>query len=84
MNIVLPVSTVSAFHGWFNQTAFGEWKYSDNESTNGSFVNGVRVIKEATIKSGDDLALGTCKGIFDPMAKSRKWLATSILEGLYR
>ena len=52
---------VSAYHAELTRLSEGEFEIVDQESFNGTFINGVRVEK-GTIKAGDSIKLGTLPG----------------------
>jgi pSer/pThr/pTyr-binding forkhead associated (FHA) protein len=56
-DIILPDPTVSRRHA---RLAFhnGQWYLEDLNSSNGSFVNGVRIYRPAPLMDGDELRLG--------------------------
>jgi hypothetical protein len=62
-DMVLRVTNVSKLHAHFLQTDAGEWEIRDNGSTNGTFVNGVRVGagQRIVVRPGDYLRLGQCE-----------------------
>lgn len=43
----------------------GQWFVRDLKSTNGTFINGVRVLEETEIKPGDTLRLGRMEFVFE-------------------
>jgi len=54
---VLDSEKVSANHAIFTYNQ-GQWWFEDLESTNGSFLNGERVIQSTVVVDGDDLLCG--------------------------
>jgi pSer/pThr/pTyr-binding forkhead associated (FHA) protein len=54
--IVMPQPDVSSFHATINKTANGDISISDNNSANGTFVNG-RKITQHNLKLGDRVLL---------------------------
>jgi pSer/pThr/pTyr-binding forkhead associated (FHA) protein len=44
----------------------GDWTLRDNGSTNGTYVNGLRVVDEMPVRAGDELALGCSRFILAP------------------
>jgi PAS domain S-box-containing protein len=55
--LVVDEDDVSREHAVLELTASGEWRVTDNRSTNGTFVNGGRV-RVARLADGDYLSLG--------------------------
>lgn len=59
-DIIVDHPTVSKVHVIFTQTGKGEWSVSDERSSNGTFLNGVKLepsVKRA-VSDGDSLRLG--------------------------
>lgn len=54
--IVIPQSDVSSYHATINKTASGEIFIQDNNSTNGTYVNGHKIIRHQLI-AGDRVFL---------------------------
>ncbi|MBF6559642.1 MAG: FHA domain-containing protein [Candidatus Binataceae bacterium] len=59
-DLLIEVTTVSRRHATLERRA-GAWCVVDHNSTNGTFVNGVRISGEAPIKPGDELCFGTAR-----------------------
>jgi ABC-type multidrug transport system ATPase subunit len=59
-DIFLPAGYVSSHHGLLERRV-ESWHYTDLDSTNGSFVNGERVM-EADLQDGDILRIGDSQG----------------------
>jgi hypothetical protein len=64
-NFVLPDPTVSNHHAVLNY-AGGTWTLSDSSSTNGTFVNGWRVIDPVVVRPGDEVIFGMSRFILAP------------------
>jgi pSer/pThr/pTyr-binding forkhead associated (FHA) protein len=62
-DIVLNDSEVSSAHSQIEQVGDG-WHLFDLHSTNGTFVNGQRIVK-SRLTQGDRIRIGTCEFIFD-------------------
>lgn len=58
-DVVIDVRSVSKLHGHF-ETRDGDWSFSDNDSTSGSWLNGTRLEPKRgyPLKSGDTLRFG--------------------------
>ena len=56
-DIVLDASTVSRYHAMIRRR-LGAYTLTDLESTNGTFVNGVRIQNPTRLKRGDDVRFG--------------------------
>src|SRR5262249_55375754 len=56
-DLVLPNTTVSSHHARIYRSN-GSWMLADQESTNGTFLNGERVKEPAALSSGDKIAVG--------------------------
>jgi hypothetical protein len=56
-DLILPDPTVSRYHA---RLAFhnGQWFLEDLKSSNGTFVNGVRINRPAPLMDGDELRMG--------------------------
>jgi len=71
-DLLIEVTTVSRRHATLERRA-GAWRVVDHNSTNGTFVNRVRVSGEAPIKPGDELCFGTaCYSLIDPPPRPRR------------
>jgi hypothetical protein len=57
-DIVLDASTVSRYHAVIRRRLGGGYTLTDLESTNGTFVNGVRIKNPAGLKRGDNVRFG--------------------------
>ncbi len=56
-DVVLPLDHISSHHGRLDCQPDGTWRYTDLESTNGSFLQGQRV-RRVILQDGDGLLLG--------------------------
>jgi hypothetical protein len=56
---VLPDPTVSRTHAWLRHAAGGGWWLRDLASSNGTWVNGRRVVEEVEVRPGDRVAFGS-------------------------
>lgn len=77
---------ISRRHARFEQSD-GRFRIVDLGSTNGTFVNGVRVLKPTTLANGDKLEIGPFQFIFDGVwltRVSRSGLADLIADGVGR
>lgn len=63
-DIVLPSSAVSACHALLLRDQQGGWSIADNDSFNGTFVNGAPVIGLMPLTSGDVIALAGASAVF--------------------
>lgn len=61
--VPLTDSTVSRQHARFNREN-GVWRLEDLGSANGTYVNGVRVSRSATLKGGDQVRCGSTLLVF--------------------
>src|SRR5262245_31309079 len=62
----LSEKSISRHHCIIRQTPSGEVVVNDLGSSNGTFVNGQRLRSQVTLRSGDELRLGTsCTFILD-------------------
>ena len=64
-DFVIADGTVSAEHA-VSMHINGDWTLRDNGSTNGTYVNGLRVVDEMVVRAGDELALGYSRFILAP------------------
>jgi len=64
-DFVIADGTVSAEHAVLMHID-GDWTLRDNGSTNGTYVNGLRVVDEMLVRAGDELALGYSRFILAP------------------
>jgi hypothetical protein len=62
-DIVLDASTVSRYHAVI-QRRIGAYTVTDLESTNGTFVNGLRIKNPIGLKRGDDVRFGDARFAF--------------------
>ena len=53
-----PYDAVSRLHARFFLRD-GQWFVEDNQSTNGTFVNGTRIANPTPLHTGDEIRLGT-------------------------
>jgi len=69
-DIVVPNIEISKVHAFFERNESGRWTIRDNKSTNGTYVNGVRVPDDerTQIKSTDIIKIGpgVSSVFFDP------------------
>lgn len=65
-DLVLPVLSVSKLHAHFLRAVTGGWELRDAESTNGTWVNGVRAVPgvRVAVTPGDHLRLAFCEARF--------------------
>ena len=64
-DIVIADPYLSSVHVQFLNDGDGEWSILDNNSTNGTFVNGDRVVKEpCALKTGDLIKIGRLNFLF--------------------
>jgi pSer/pThr/pTyr-binding forkhead associated (FHA) protein len=67
-DISLPLSSVSKFHACFSPFAPGSpfWKITDMGTTNGTFVDGVKLARggEARLENGKRVGFGTTSAVF--------------------
>ena len=57
-HLALPDEKLSRGHAQIEEIA-GEWKLTDLNSTNGTYLNGRKVVGAAVLKSGDQIGLGS-------------------------
>jgi FHA domain/Cysteine-rich secretory protein family len=62
-DIVLDASTVSRYHAMIRRR-IGGYTLTDLESTNGTFVNGLRIKNPTGLKRGDDVRFGEARFAF--------------------
>ena len=65
-DIFLPDTSVSKVHAHFLREPSGKWVIRDAESTNGTFVNGVRAVADSKVQLsfGATVRLAHCEGRF--------------------
>jgi uncharacterized protein YkwD len=83
-DLVIEAPTVSRRHATIERQA-GAWRIVDHNSTNGTYVNGVRVNGGAPIKPGDELRFGGARYTLvaaPPPRPRRRLLAYSALVAL--
>src|SRR5215467_4067313 len=56
-DLVLPNTTVSSRHARIYRSN-GSWMVADQQSTNGTFLNGRRIAEPVSISDGDEIAVG--------------------------
>jgi hypothetical protein len=56
---VLADPTVSRTHAWLRHAAGGGWWLRDLASSNGTWVNGRRVVEEVEVRPGDRVGFGS-------------------------
>jgi len=64
-DFVIADGAVSAEHAVLMHID-GDWTLRDRGSTNGTYVNGLRVVDEMVVRAGDELALGYSRFILAP------------------
>ena len=60
----LRASAISRHHCLLRLRSDGAW-VSDLGSSNGTYLNGQRVRSQAELHSGDEIAVGSCRFVFD-------------------
>src|SRR5271166_546726 len=70
-DVVVDDTTVSRRHATITRKA-GGFELADLGSTNGTFVNGVRVNRPVALKPGDEIKFGSVRFAFGPMAVPRR------------
>ncbi len=63
-DVVLPSAAVSAHHALLLRDQLGGWSLADNDSFNGTFVNGAPVIGLVPLALGDVVALAGASAVF--------------------
>ncbi len=81
----LPLPTVSKVHAYFSKTPRGDWCLTDQRATNGTFVDGQRLVAGSTapLTDGSRIAFGpdvrarfyTAAGLFGFLALYRSGIA---------
>jgi len=56
--IELPESSLSSHHALFNRHESGNFILKDNSSTNGTYLNGDKLLSEKLLKNGDKMRFG--------------------------
>lgn len=69
-DIVLQSSSVSSRHAVLS-TVDGAWSIKDLDSSNGTYVNGDRIV-QGQLLDGDDLLLGEEEFVFNPAANAER------------
>ena len=62
-DVVIPDPSVSALHAIIERYG-DEWVLRDLGSTNGTFVNGERIVADRRLRPGDEVRIGTSRLIF--------------------
>lgn len=57
---------VSKMHGFFDKDESGMWGFTDTGATNGTFVNGTRIVQKARVELGDraQISFGSYECLF--------------------
>jgi pSer/pThr/pTyr-binding forkhead associated (FHA) protein len=71
MDVCLPLSGISKFHAHFSQRDDGEFMLTDNDSTNGTFVDGTALTAHAPHKLSDGCEVRFAKYAFRFMSTRR-------------
>ena len=79
-DVVLPDPTVSLLHGVVERYPTG-FCIKDLGSSNGTFVNGERVLGERRLRSGDEIRLGETRVVFRSEGGSAEAQSTAAVEG---
>ncbi len=71
-DVVVDDNTVSRHHARLERSVTpGEWTVTDLGSSNGTFVNGLRINSRTKVRAGDRIQLGSCSVVLadhDPLA----------------
>jgi pSer/pThr/pTyr-binding forkhead associated (FHA) protein len=70
-DVVLDDTTVSRRHATITRKA-GSYELADLGSTNGTFVNGRRLVNPIALKPGDEIKFGAVRVAFDPQSVPKR------------